>query len=216
MFQKYLGFAKSDFPNPKPVGTIERILKIATEDDSIILDSFAGSGTTAHAVLDLNKADGGNRKFILIEMMDYADSITAERVRRVIKGYGEGNKAVTGNGGDFDFYELGEPLLQDGNINEHVGADKLREYIYFTETHQPLEPERQEEPYYLGKYFDCAYYFCYEKEKRMVFDFDLLASAVKTKAGGYVIYADICALSDSQLQQYNITFKKIPRDITKI
>jgi len=53
--------------------------------NGLVLDSFAGSGTTAHAVLALNKEDGGNRKFILVECEDYADSITAERLRRVIK-----------------------------------------------------------------------------------------------------------------------------------
>ena len=81
------------FDTPKPYRLIERILQIASDSDSIILDSFAGSGTTAHAVLNMNKADGGHRKFILVEMMDYADSITAERVKRVIKGYGEGKNA---------------------------------------------------------------------------------------------------------------------------
>ncbi|MDD7252029.1 MAG: site-specific DNA-methyltransferase [Prevotellaceae bacterium] len=75
------------FDYPKPTRLVERIVQIATKKNSIILDSFAGSGTTAHAVLDLNKKDGGNRKFILIEMMDYADTITAERVKRVITGY---------------------------------------------------------------------------------------------------------------------------------
>ncbi len=81
-------FSDTEFPfeTPKPVRLIKRILQLSTDKDSIILDSFAGSGTTGHAVLDLNKEDGGNRKFILVEMEDYADSITAERVRRVIKG----------------------------------------------------------------------------------------------------------------------------------
>ena len=79
--------ATAKFDYPKPVRLIKRALEIATNKDSIILDSFAGSGTTAHAVLDLNKKDGGNRKFILIEMMDYADTITAERVKRVMTGY---------------------------------------------------------------------------------------------------------------------------------
>ena len=65
------------------------------------------SGTTAHAVLNMNKADGGNRKFILVEMMDYADSITAERVRRVIRGYGEGKNAVEGTGGSFQLLRAG-------------------------------------------------------------------------------------------------------------
>lgn len=77
----------SPFPTPKPSVLISKILKIATDDNSIILDSFAGSGTTAHAVLEANKSDEGNRKFILIECEDYADKVTAERVRRVINGY---------------------------------------------------------------------------------------------------------------------------------
>ena len=75
------------FITPKPSSLIQHILRMATDKDSIILDSFAGSGTTAHAVLALNKADGGNRRFVLIECEDYVDNITAERVRRVIKGY---------------------------------------------------------------------------------------------------------------------------------
>lgn len=76
-----------DFATPKPLGLLERILNIATEKDSLVLDSFAGSGTTAHAVLALNKKDGGNRKFVLVEAENYADKLTAERVRRVVKGY---------------------------------------------------------------------------------------------------------------------------------
>ena len=75
------------FDTPKPVHLIERIVNIATKENSIILDSFAGSGTTAHAVLAANRKDGGNRRFILVECEDYADTLTAERVRRVINGY---------------------------------------------------------------------------------------------------------------------------------
>jgi adenine-specific DNA-methyltransferase len=75
------------FETPKPRELIERILELSTDTQSIILDSFAGSGTTAHAVLTANEKDGGNRHFILVEMEEYADSLTAERIRRVIKGY---------------------------------------------------------------------------------------------------------------------------------
>lgn len=82
-----------EFITPKPVQLIERIIKIATNPQSIILDSFAGSGTTAHAVLSANQKDGGNRKFILVECENYANTLTAERVRRVINGYSyKGNK----------------------------------------------------------------------------------------------------------------------------
>ena len=72
---------------PKPVALIERILELASTPDSIVLDSFAGSGTTAHAVLKANARDNGQRKFILVEGEDYADRLTAERVRRAIRGY---------------------------------------------------------------------------------------------------------------------------------
>jgi adenine-specific DNA-methyltransferase len=75
------------FITPKPTDLVRRALQIASKPNSIVLDSFAGSGTTAHAVLALNKKDGGNRKFILVESEDYADTVTAERVRRVIEGY---------------------------------------------------------------------------------------------------------------------------------
>lgn len=72
---------------PKTVELIERVIEIATQKDSIVLDSFAGSGTTAHAVLNSNRRDGGERRFVLVEMEDYADNLTAERMRRVINGY---------------------------------------------------------------------------------------------------------------------------------
>lgn len=75
------------FVTPKPKDLVKRVLDLATRPDSIILDSFAGSGTTAHAVLEANKRDGGNRRFVLVEMEDYADKLTAERVRRVMNGY---------------------------------------------------------------------------------------------------------------------------------
>jgi len=76
-----------NFDYPKPSSLVRRIIEIATHENAFILDSFAGSGTTAHAVLEANKRDGGNRRFILVEMEDYADRLTAERVRRVIRGY---------------------------------------------------------------------------------------------------------------------------------
>lgn len=215
VFIKYLGFKKEDFPNPKPVGTIQRILQIATTGDDIILDSFAGSGTTAHAVLNMNKADGGHRKFILVEMMDYADSITAERVKRVIKGYGEGKKAVEGTGGNFSFYDLGEPLLVGDCLNEAVAPEKIREYIWFMETKQPYAPPSGGNPYYLGKHNSTGYYFYYEPQRVTVLDYAFL-STITEKADGTVIYADRCSISEDKLAKMGVTFKKIPRDISRL
>ncbi|MGE0714314.1 MAG: site-specific DNA-methyltransferase [Alphaproteobacteria bacterium] len=72
---------------PKPVDLIRRVAEISTSKSGVIMDSFSGTGTTAHSVLEENRRDGGNRRFILVEMEDYADRLTAERVRRVINGY---------------------------------------------------------------------------------------------------------------------------------
>ncbi len=133
-------FGKKVFDFPKTPSLIEYITNFLCEKDDIILDSFAGSGTTAHAVLNLNKQDGGNRKFILVEMEDYANDITAERVKRVTKGYGSDKKEVIGTGGAFDFYKLGLPLFDENqNLNEEVGLPNTREYIWF----QKLAPRSQ-------------------------------------------------------------------------
>ena len=103
-----------DFPNPKRVDLIKRIVNYATlgDENAVVLDSFAGSGTTAHAVLDLNKEDDGNRKFILIECEDYADTVTAARVRRVINGVPNARDEALreGLGGSFTYCTLGKPI----------------------------------------------------------------------------------------------------------
>ena len=207
---------EATFDTPKPSRLIEFVLKIASSEDALILDSFAGSGTTAHAVLNMNKADGGHRKFILVEMGDYADTTTAERVKRVIHGYGGGKNAVEGTGGNFSYYELGERLLlPDGNLNESVGTDKIRDYIWYTETKKPAVSQQNGNPYFLGENNRTAYYFYYEPDQMCVLDYAFL-STIPEKAENYLIYADRCALSESDLLRFGITFKKIPRDIARV
>ena len=207
------GEVKFDFP--KNSGLLMELFEQATEGDSIILDSFAGSGTTAHAVLNMNKQDGGNRKFILVEMMDYADTITAERVKRVISGYGEGKNAKEGTGGGFSYYELGEALLVDGMLNPNVPEETIREYIYYTETRTALPEPSPEEKYLLGVHNHYAYYFNYEADKVTTLNRSFLRT-IRTQADGYLIYADVNALSDAEMEKYHITFKKIPRDIAML
>lgn len=206
-------FGAMAFAFPKPSQLIIELIEQATDKDSIILDSFSGTGTTAHAILNLNNADRGHRRFILVEMEDYAETTTAERVKRVIKGYSN----VPGTGGDFSFYELGQPLLIDGeNLNEEVGVEKIREYVWFTETKQAFaEPAEKDNPAFLGIYADTGYYFHYIRERATVLDHAFL-STVGNRVSGYVIYADLNALSPEELKQFGITFKKIPRDIAKL
>lgn len=211
----------SPFDYPKAVELLDMILKMANCDkSSIILDSFAGSGTTAHAVLNLNKQDGGNRKFILVEMEDYAETITAERVRRVINGYGDGKNAVEGTGGAFSYYELGEPMMNGDYLNENQPIEKIREYIWYSETHTAYNG-RDARPcvstgnaYYLGNHNNAGYYFYYEKNTTTTLDKAFL-NTISEPADQYIIYADNCLLSDEFMRLNNIVFKKIPRDIRK-
>jgi adenine-specific DNA-methyltransferase len=212
---------KKGFSTPKPTKLIDHVLQLATDENSIVLDSFAGSGTTAHSVLKLNATDNGNRKFILIQVdetdkkgqaVNIAETITAERVKRVIKGHG----TTQGTGGSFDFYELGQPMfLEDGNLNELVGAEKIRQYVYYTETKTPLiTSKHKDNKHFLGKYNDTAYYFHYEQDEVTTLNHAFLAT-MKTKAEQYVIYADNCLLTKDFMTKHHIIFKKIPRDLTK-
>jgi len=209
-------FGKHVFDYPKPFSLVEFFLKFMDNKNGIILDSFAGSGTTAHAVLNLNKRDGGNRKFILIEMEDYAETITAERVKRVINGYAD----KEGTGGSFDYYKLGQPLfIGDNNeyINESIGIEKIRQYIWYSETRTNLTPplsEKERNEFFLGKKDETAYYFIYQKDALTTLDYETLAT-INIKAGQYIFYADNCLLPKEFMLQHNIVFKKIPRDITR-
>ncbi len=205
---------KGVFAYPKPVNLIVEILSRVTRKDSIVLDSFAGSGTTGHAVLKLNKLDEGRRRFILVEFEDYVETITAERIRRVVAGYETEKGRVEGFGGSFSFYELGAPLLIDGLLNEEVGIEQIREYVYFTETKEAPVPLSSSDPYFLGYFFGTFYYFYYERERATTLDATFLGSLPK-RNGNLLIYADRCMLTPSTLKNQRIIFKKIPRDIAR-
>ena len=209
-------FWKIIFDTPKPIPYIERIIQISTNKDSIILDSFAWSWTTGHAVLDLNKQDWWNRKFILVELWEYAENITAERVKRVINWYWEWDKKVGWTWWWFDFYELWEPLFVDcETLNENVWEETLRNYIRYSETKEEVQPRDTNNKYFLWKNFDTDYYFYYEKENITELNYDFLAKIKREKNHWLIIYADVCSLSDEFLKKNNIIFKKIPRDISQ-
>lgn len=217
-----LSGAFTDFETEKNVLLLDRIVGwiTANHPDAIILDSFAGSGTTAHAVLKLNAQDGGNRRFILVETMDYAETITAERVRRVMNGYGIGNKAVEGLGGGFDYYTIGDPLFtNDDLLNESVGIDAIRGYVAYTEGIQPDDQVSQDNPvspYLLGRNAETAWFFYYEPDRPTALDMDFLSGIqIGDKPGTTIIYADRCLLSGDFMTRNGLIFKKIPRDISR-
>lgn len=212
-----------NFDYPKPNDFVAYLISMLGDKCEIVLDSFAGSGTTAHAVLNLNAQDGGNRRFILCEMMDYAETITAERIRRVIDGYGEGNKVVAGTGGGFDFFKVGEALFkEDKNLNEEVGAEAIRGYVAYTEnipTEKRWDTENDVSPYALGSTDTSLCVFYYEKDRVTTLNIDFLGQLkiknLPSRPEQFVIYADKCALDKDFLYKHGITFKRIPRDITR-
>ncbi len=214
-----LSGSETSFDTEKSIGVIERILGWMTPHGTeLVLDSFAGSGTTAHAVLKLNAQDGGNRRFILVEMMDYAETITAERVRRAMAGYGEGTRAVAGLGGGFEYCTIGPALFgDDGNLNEVAGVAAIRNYVAYTEGLSAEErsgADNSVSPYFLGRANETDYFFYYEPERVTTLDYAFLGT-LKGKPVSAVIYADACALSAEFMRSHGLIFKKIPRDISR-
>ena len=214
------------FQFPKPAQLIERLLEMLPDDpQAIVLDSFAGSGTTAEAVLSANSRDAGNRRFILIEAMDYARTLTAERVQRVASGYGQPESYVAGLGGGFDYYTIGEPIfLPDENLNEAVGTEAIRAYVAYSEgipSDDQTTAENPHSPYLLGLNRETAWIFHYEPDRATSLDMDFLsglrfgAETGASKPGTVIIYADRCLLSVALMAKHGIIFKKIPRDITR-
>lgn len=195
-------FKKAVFDYPKPVDLIKHAILLGAENDSIVLDSFAGSGTTAQAVLELNKNDGGNRKFILIELeQKIAREITSERIRKVISE----------SGGDFEFCKLEKALFNErGQINEDCTYNELATYIYFTETQTNINKKNVEEPL-IGDSRGVSYYLFYAGKNKN----DLTREKIsKLKLSGpSIIYADRCLVDEDELKEKGIIFKQIPYEI---
>ncbi|MDN0056351.1 site-specific DNA-methyltransferase [Collinsella ihumii] len=204
------------FDYPKPSLLIRRVLEHATKKDSLVLDAFAGSGTTAQAVLQKNHEDGGSRRFLLIEMSDYADPVTAERIRRVIRGYGTGDDAVEGIDSGFSYYELGPVLFMgDGSLNPEVSVDDLKRYVWYSETRAPYEDHAAEHPYLLGESRQAVYYLAFEPGGETELTYDLLRGLPR-KGAPTVIYADRCSIAPERLDEMGIVFKQVPRQIARM
>lgn len=198
-------FEENVFETPKPIGLIKKIIQISTDKDSIILDSFAGSGTTGHAVLDFNKEDISDRKFILIEMEDdYARTITAERIKRAIKKYDYKD--------GFEFCELDKPLFnEEGQIEEECSFEQLATYIYFTETNTNID-KKSIDKHFIGEYNETEFYLLFKEKGKNILNKDFLKKIPKGSKKK-VIYADKCLIDDKTLEKLKIQFKQIPYEV---
>lgn len=193
------------FQNPKPPALLKHLISISTNDNDLILDSFAGSGTTGHAVLDLNKEDGGNRKFILVEMeKDIAKDITAERIKRAIKKYDYKD--------GFEYCELDKPLFnKHGEIEESCDFKQFATYIYFTETQTNIDAKKIDGNF-IGEFGNTEYYLIYKGKNKNILDLSFVEKIKNTK-NKKVIYADKRELDDEIIANYNIVFKQIPYEV---
>ena len=215
--------ASSDlFITPKPSSLIERVLQIATKPGDLVLDSFAGSGTTGHAVLKLNAANptAQPRHFIMIEIeAEVARKITAERVTHVALGYenAKGQK-IDGLGGGFKYCRLATPLFnEDGAISKEVKFADLAAHLYFTETGQPLpNAEKAENASLLGMHNGVAIYLLFNGilGDKKVNGGNVLTGPILTSLpphdGPKIIYGESNRLGTERMKREGITFKQIP------
>ena len=218
-----LDFEKSEdvFNTVKPTSLIRHILQIATDKDSIVLDSFAGSGTTAHAVLAVNKEDGGNRRFVLIECEDYVESITAERVRRVIKGVpsAKDKSLKEGLGGTFSYFKLGKPMRQESLLDGSNLPDyeKLASYLFFTATGEEFVPDQlRRDRWFIGRSRLYDVFLLYEpdveKLKDMALTLEVARKLPRTKRSK-LVFAPTKYVEPELLHRYRITFQQLPFQI---
>ena len=204
--------------------SLERVLHIATSPGDLVLDSFAGSGTTGHAVLKLNQANADQepRRFILVEMEPkIAQEVTAERVRRVAEGYTNAKgEQVAGLGGGFRYCELGEPLFhEDGKIRDTVSFADLARHVYFTETGEPLPRERVTKSPFLGACRGIGVYLLYNGilNDKSANGGNILTRSVLGQLpsfdGPKVIYCAGSLLGRDRLQVERIVIRQTPYEI---
>ena len=223
-----------DFATPKPVRLLERILQIATNPGDLVLDSFAGSGTTAHAVLKLNSQTKENdaRRFLLIQMPYESENqerngtnitrdITRERIRRVAEGYTNAKgESIQALGGGFRFCELRKPLFDEsGKIRETVRFADLARHVYFTETGEPLPRERVPNSPKIGECRGVAIYLLFNgilgdktANGGNILTRSVLAQLPKFD-GQKVIYCASCLLGRDRLQAERIIVRQTPYEI---
>ena len=224
---------KGVFDNPKGIKLIQRALQASNfQSDDIILDSFAGSGTTAHAVLALNKEDGGNRKFILVECEDYADTITAERVRRVIKGVpGAKDKSLKeGLGGSFTYCELGEPISIEGMLtgDSLPSFSSLAGLLLHTASGisaGEAELASQDEDGLFHSTEGANYYLLYKPDKEWLASNEAVlnecrakrvSAACKGEEKEAIVFAPAKYMGQRELTEMGITFCQIPYELHRV
>jgi len=216
---------KLTFDNPKNIDVIKRVIELSTDENSIILDSFSGSGTTAHAVMALNKEDGGNRRFILVECEDYADKITAERVRRVIKGVkvAKDENLKKGLGGTFSYFDLGPPIEMESILSgdDLPNYKDLARYVFYTATGEEFDEKAVDEKRnFIGESREYLVYLFYKPDidylKATALTLDKANALGPYKNKKRLVFAPTKYLDQDHLDSLRIDFAQLPFEIYKL
>jgi DNA modification methylase len=217
-------FGKRVFAFPKALEVIHQILDFATDKDSIVMDSFAGSATTAHAVLGLNNEDGGKRRFVLVECEDYADSITAERVRRVANGLpaAKDEALKAGLGGTFSYFKLGRALQLKAILEGKSLPDfeSLARYVFFTATGEEFNANQIDRATgFIGASRHHDVFLLYTEDagqlKQLALTLDAARALPSVSGKPKLVFAPTKYLDDSFLDRLRITFCQLPFQIYK-
>jgi len=221
-------FGEQLFAFPKAPELIQMLIEQVTDEHSIILDSFAGSGTTGQAVMALNQQDNGDRRFILIEVDEQIGSkITCERLRRVSAGHTQlvdGKEKITQpHGSGFRYCTLGKALFdEDGSIADGVPFTDLAAHVFFSETGSPIPKRARKDNPLLGSFDGRAIYLLFNGvlgDKRPASG-NILTGAVLESlpphpdgGGTRVIYGEGCRLGTARLKREGIIFKQVPYEV---
>jgi adenine specific DNA methylase Mod len=215
-------FGHKAFEYSKPSSLIKRIIQLASDQNSIILDSFSGSGSTMHALMELNKEDGGNRKCIMVQMPENSEAepdknickdITRERVKRAIDKYGYDS--------GFKYYRLGIPLDAETMLAGQLPTyNQFAKYVYYLCTGENLEAEDKinEADYYVGEYGKQDIYLVYKQDYETLTRLALnltLAEKIKQQQPGKkrIVYAPSCFLDEEYLTDNQIEYVGIPYNL---
>lgn len=213
--------------NPKDHEVLARIISYVTDSDNgdIVLDSFAGSGTTAHAVLAANTEDGGNRRFILIEMEDYAETLTANRVRRVIQGVPDSDDEAIKKGldGTFSYFELGNPVDEDGILSGKnlPTYEELARYIFYTATGEEFDPKRvNEQQHFIGESSQFFVYLMYKPDVEYLRAAALTLEDIEAfpddASKTRLVFAPARYVDRTHLEENNVKFVLLPFEIYQL
>ncbi len=212
---------KKTFDHAKPSALVEQVLSFITKKDSLVLDSFAGSATTAHAVLKLNATDNGARRFILVEGESYADDLTGERVRRIMSGVAgaEGDLAA-GLGGSFTYCTLGEPVELDKVLTGEAlpGFAAIGSALYHMATNRVADPAVMvEADFYLGETDSQHVWLIYRDDLEWLKSPDAALTLKRAKAFAeakpgkkHLVFASSRFVSQKLLDEQNIPVEFVP------